>query len=143
MGEFKSPETREAEAMIAKAVSIMKADGRIEESELGILRGITSRLGIDEATAESILEDPDDVESSHPGDPFKRALFIVFMASAVWADGHADESEQHLLSEIGKSLDYTSEQIKTATEAVASAMEGGEGEFDPALIAVKVASAFS
>ena len=65
------------------------------------------------------------------------------MASAVWADGHADESEQHLLSEIGKSLDYTSEQIRTATEAVASAMEGGEGEFDPALIAVKVASAFS
>ena len=89
MGEFKSPETREAEAMIAKAVSIMKADGRIEESELGILRGITSRLGIDEATAERILEDPEDVESSLPGDPFKRALFIVFMASAVWADGHA------------------------------------------------------
>ncbi len=78
-----------------------------------------------------------------PGDPFKRALFLVFMASSVWADGHADKSEQHLLSEIGNSLDYTSEQIKSATEAVASAMEDGEGEIDPSLIAVKIASVFS
>ncbi len=143
MGEFKSPETKEAEAMLAKAVSIMKADGKVEESELDILRGITARLGIDAASTQAILENPEGIESVVPGDPFKRALFLVFMASAVWANGHADESEQHLLSEIGNSLDYTSEQIKSATEAVASAMEDGEGEIDPSLIAVKIASVFS
>ena len=31
MGEFKSPETVEAETMLAKAVAIMKADGNVDE----------------------------------------------------------------------------------------------------------------
>ena len=48
MGEFKSPETVEAETMLAKAVSIMNADGNVDESELSLLRDIASRLGIGE-----------------------------------------------------------------------------------------------
>ena len=80
MGEFKSPETVEAETMLAKAVSIMKADGNVDESELSLLRDIASRLGIGEGDMDAILNDPKSVNDSLPTDPFKRALFIVIMA---------------------------------------------------------------
>ena len=74
MGEFKSPETVEAETMLAKAVGIMKADGKVDESELSVLRDIASRLGIGEGDIDAILNDPDSAENSLPTDPFKRAL---------------------------------------------------------------------
>ena len=64
MGEFKSPETVEAETMLAKAVGIMKADGKIDESELSVLRDIASRLGIGEGDIEAIVNDPDSAENS-------------------------------------------------------------------------------
>lgn len=142
MGEFKSPETVEAETMLAKAVSIMKADGNVDESELSLLRDIASRLGIGEGDMDAILNDPKSVNDSLPTDPFKRALFIVFMASAVWADGKADDAEKKLLVGIGHSLDYTTEQIEAATNAVSSAHQTGTDGFDPALIAVQIASHF-
>ena len=93
--------------MLAKAVSIMNADGNVDESELSLLRDIASRLGIGEGDMDAILNDPKSVNDSLPTDPFKRALFIVFMASAVWADGKADDAEKELL--VGICLLYTSD----------------------------------
>ena len=142
MGEFKSPETVEAETMLAKAVAIMKADGNVDESELSILRDIASRLGIGEGDIDAILNDPESAENSLPTDPFKRALFLVFMASAVWADGKADDAEKKLLSEIGRSLNYSTEQIEAAATAVSTAQQAPGGDLDPALIAVQIASHF-
>ena len=142
MGEFKSRETVEAETMLAKAVAIMKADGNVDESELSLLRDIASRLGIGEGDINSILDTPEAAETSLPTDPFKRALFLVFMASAVWADGKADDAETQLLSEIGRSLGYSVEQIEAASTAVSAAQQTGEGELDPALLAVQIASHF-
>ncbi len=142
MGEFKSPETVEAETMLAKAVGIMKADGKIDESELSVLRDIASRLGIGEGNIDAIVNDPDSAENSLPTDPFKRALFLVFMASAVWADGNADDAEKELLMEIGLALDYSTEQIEAAASAVFSAWQAKGSDLDPSLIAVQIASDF-
>jgi uncharacterized tellurite resistance protein B-like protein len=142
MGEFKSPETVEAETMLAKAVGIMKADGKIDESELSVLRDIASRLGIGEGNIDAIVNDPDSAENSLPTDPFKRALFLVFMASAVWADGNADDAEKELLTEIGLALDYSTEQIEAAASAVSSAWQAKGSDLDPSLIAVQIASDF-
>ena len=142
MGEFKSPETVEAETMLAKAVAIMKADGNVDESELSLLRDIASRLGIGEGDIDTILNDPEAAENSLPTDPFKRALFLVFMASAVWADGKCGDAEAQLLTEIGRSLEYSTEQIEAASTAVSSAQQAGGGELDPALLAVQIASHF-
>jgi len=142
MGEFKSPETAEAETMLAKAVAIMKADGNVDESELSLLRDIASRLGIGEGDIDTILNDPEAAENSLPADPFKRALFLVFMASAVWADGKCGDAETQLLTEIGRSLEYSTEQIEAASTAVSSAQQAGGGELDPALLAVQIASHF-
>ena len=64
------------------------------------------------------------------------------MASAVWADGKADDAEKQLLSEIGRSLDYSTEQIEAAATAVSTAQQTEGGELDPALIAVQIASHF-
>ena len=142
MREFKSPETAEAETMLAKAVAIMKADGNVDESELSLLRDIASRLGIGEGDIDTILNDPEAAENSLPADPFKRALFLVFMASAVWADGKCGDAETQLLTEIGRSLEYSTEQIEAASTAVSSAQQAGGGELDPALLAVQIASHF-
>ena len=142
MGEFKSPETVDAETMLAKAVAIMKADGNVDESELSLLRDIASRLGSGEGDIDTILNDPEAAENSLPADPFKRALFLVFMASAVWADGKCGDAETQLLTEIGRSLEYSTEQIEAASTAVSSAQQAGGGELDPALLAVQIASHF-
>ena len=64
MGEFKSPETVEAETMLAKAVSIMKADGNVDESELSLLRDIASRLGIGEGDMDCLLYTSDAADDS-------------------------------------------------------------------------------
>ena len=128
--------------MLAKAVAIMKADGNVDESELSLLRDIASRLGIGEGDIDTILNDPEAAENSLPTDPFKRALFLVFMASAVWADGKCGDAETQLLTEIGRSLEYSTEQIEAASTAVSSAQQAGGGELDPALLAVQIASHF-
>ena len=128
--------------MLAKAVAIMKADGNVDESELSLLRDIASRLGIGEGDIDTILNDPEAAENSLPADPFKRALFLVFMASAVWADGKCGDAEAQLLTEIGRSLEYSTEQIEAASTAVSSAQQAEGGELDPALLAVQIASHF-
>ena len=49
---------------------------------------------------------------------------------------------KQLLAEIGRSLDYSTEQIEAAATAVSTAQQSGGGELDPALIAVQIASHF-
>ena len=142
MGEFKSPETKEAETMLGQAASMMMADGKMEESELAILRGIAARLGVGEADVERILSNPGEVDLTLPQDPFKRALFLIFIISMMCADGTTGEEELKALHSMGSSVGYTTEQIEAAVEAFAAALEEQKEDIDPALIAVGIASHF-
>ena len=128
--------------MLGQAVSMMMADGKMEESELAILRGIAARLGIGEADVERILNDPGEVDLTLPQDPFKRALFLIFLISMMCADGRTGEEELKALHSMGSSVGYTAEQIEAAVEAFAAALEEQKEDIDPALIAVGIASHF-
>lgn len=128
--------------MLGQAASMMMADGKMEESELAILRGIAARLGIGEADVERILSDPGEVDLTLPQDPFKRALFLIFIISIMCADGTTGEEELKALHSMGSSVGYTAEQIEAAVEAFAAALEEQKEDIDPALIAVGIASHF-
>ena len=128
--------------MLGQAASMMMADGKMEESELAILRGIAARLGIGEADVERILSDPGEVDLTLPQDPFKRALFLIFIISMMCADGTTGEEELKALHSMGSSVGYTAEQIEAAVEAFAAALEEQKEDIDPALIAVGIASHF-
>ena len=128
--------------MLGQAASMMMADGKMEESELAILRGIAARLGIGEADVERILSDPGEVDLTLPQDPFKRALFLIFLISMMCADGTTGEEELKALHSMGSSVGYTAEQIEAAVEAFAAALEEQKEDIDPALIAVGIASHF-
>ena len=128
--------------MLGQAASMMMADGKMEESELANLRGIAARLGIGEADVERILSDPGEVDLTLPQDPFKRALFLVFIISMMCADGTTGEEELKALHSMGSSVGYTAEQIEAAVEAFAAALEEQKEDIDPALIAVGIASHF-
>lgn len=128
--------------MLGQAARMMMADGKMEESELAILRGIAARLGIGEADVERILSDPGEVDLTLPQDPFKRALFLIFIISMMCADGSTGEEELKALHSMGSSVGYTAEQIEAAVEAFAAALEEQKEDVDPALIAVGIASHF-
>ena len=128
--------------MLGQAARMMMADGKMEESELAILRGIAARLGISEADVDRILSDPGEVDLTLPQDPFKRALFLIFIISMMCADGSTGEEELKALHSMGSSVGYTAEQIEAAVEAFAAALEEQKEDVDPALIAVGIASHF-
>ena len=142
MGEFKSPEMKEAETMLGQAASMMMANGKMEENEFSVLRGIADRLGVGEADVERILSNPGEVDLTLPQDPFKRALFLIFIISMMCADGSAGEEELKTLHSMGASVGYTAEQIEAAVEAFTTALEEQKENIDPALIAVGIASHF-
>ncbi len=48
--------------MLGQAARMMMANGKMEESQLAILRGIAARLGVGDADVERILSDPGEVD---------------------------------------------------------------------------------
>ena len=52
--------------MLGQAASMMMANGKMEENELAVLRGIADRLGVGEADVERILSNPGEVDLTLP-----------------------------------------------------------------------------
>lgn len=108
--------TMEDLELLKAAMAVACADGKLERSELGVIRGLAARVGVGQASFDAMLEaarhDSSMADNVFIGNRKNARLAIKLLVAEARIDGEISTEERELLVRIAFSLNIGTDEFQ-------------------------------
>lgn len=109
---FESGGQKADKGIFNNLVMLARVDGKIDESERGLLNRIAHRLSLTDEQVSEILDHPENYPMVPPTTKEDRIERFVNFIEMVCIDGEVDPKEEKLANKYGIALGYKSDQVQ-------------------------------
>jgi len=106
-------------------VMLARVDGKIDESERGLLNRIAHRLSLTDEQVSEILDHPENYPMVPPTTKEDRIERFVIFIEMVLSDGVVDPKEEKLANKYGIALGYNSDQVQELEHTIIEKFKSG------------------
>ena len=123
---FESGERRSDKGHFKNLVLLARADGKVEEVELQLLKRIASRLSLTEEQVKEIIEHPSQYPTIPPVSKVERYERLAWFVEMIYVDGIVDAEEERLVLRKGVALGFDEKDIERIYHAILAEVKAGK-----------------
>ena len=123
--QFESGGQKADKGIFNNLVMLARVDGKIDESERGLLNRIAHRLSLTEEQVREILDHPENYPMVPPSNKEDRIERFVNFIEMICIDGEVDPKEEKLANKYGIALGYQSDQVQELEITIIEQLKAG------------------
>ncbi len=126
MAWFEWPSSREKKSAVKNIVALMKADGKVTESEMACLKAVCQRVELSEEELQKIMDAPDATRFVVPRKTREKVQQLVEIAAMMLADGETDEREGAIFYSVAKAFGFERSVAEELNERIVESLVNKE-----------------
>lgn len=123
--QFESGGQKADKGIFNNLVMLARVDGKIDESEKGLLNRIAHRLSLTDEQVREILDHPENYPMVPPSNKEDRTERFVNFIEMICIDGEVDPKEEKLANKYGIALGYQSDQVQELEVTIIEQFKAG------------------